>query len=121
MAIVSIVPSVQCAEFLRKQRFVLATEGGVAVSSMSETNSIGLLLPLKWWQRLLRFRHEFVGVLYLGPAEDGWSLSVFGSQHLDRMWQVAEELQAAYDVKSVEVRLVDESSRCETIPWEPDF
>lgn len=111
--------AIRVGRYLIEKGFYPANSHGVALSSLREDDSLGILLQQETKKRFLGFlrpapRRLFVGVLSL-RHRDRWTIEVQGRPVVEAIKRLAELMAADFGVK-IDLRLVSESVSREYYP-----
>ena len=122
--------STQVGKFLLLKGLGLASNGGVAMNSLYETSSLGILrkdLEAKPRKHLFGLvtrepRREFLGVVWFSnnadANEQNWVFEMYGRKYVEFVKYLAEEMASAFGVK-ITIHLVREQPDFET--YESDY
>ncbi len=118
--------SIKVGKFLLLKGFDLASCTGLALDSLVETCSLGILRedpearPRTYFFGLIRRdpRRVFLGTVWFsnsmrGATEQNWVFDAYGRKHVNLVRQLAEEMASAFNVK-IALRLVHEQPDVET-------
>lgn len=118
--------SIKVGKWLSEKGFAPASCTGIALYSLSETNSLGILWkdpdakPREYLFGLIKRepKRRFLGTIWFDNSTRGankkyWVLEAYGQEHIELVRQLAEKMTSIFNVK-ISLRLVREQPDVET-------